>query len=710
MSHRPRTTLSMALAVLVALVAGPTVAPPAAHAEPPRYKCTIVPGTFVANGVNKHGEVVGMMAFEAPQPSQAFHYKAGRLIAFGQAGHSTWAYAISDAGHIAGVDVDEVDGVGRAMMADRAGNVTVMDVGDAIGSEALAINDAMQAVGYIEGGDGWNRAAMWDAGAFRDISGGHDWNSYAFGINNLGEIVGRDDALGWRAAYFDPDPSDMGAPGLFSAALGISDSGYVAGTAAEGPSSFAWVYDGSSFQIIATGPRGSAGANDVNNLGQVVGKANGEAFLWDQGTHHPLASLIDEGACTPTEARSINDCGVIVGRAAEGAFMMVPIDGTDHADTDGDGLKDRWERCGLDLDADGAPEFVPPDADPNHADLYLELDHVAVAPLQPEVQGALVNAFAQVPVADLPSPNPDGKPGITLHFLIDDTNIPDEEEDHTIGDCVSIGTTCSYNLPGFFDATKEVFFGTEAERNDPDPEKISEAKRQVYHYVLMVPGLYATRADPSRHYISGVSECHGNDFIIGTKAFSAPAGSWQEQAGSLMHELGHNLGLRHGGDDDMNYKANYFSVMNYTWQIPRPGMSLEWRLDYSRSDSNPTVFETILDERLGLAGITRDGVSVPVYIALDGDPSRKTLAWTDVPDVDFNGNGVIDTVNVDVDINNVDPDFVPSPQGRHTDYDDWANILLNFRTSPSFPEGVHFVCSGVGDPALSSSLIQRWLR
>jgi hypothetical protein len=32
-----------------------------------------------------------------------------------------------------------------------------------------------------------------------------------------------------------------------------------------------------------------------------------------------------------------------------------------------------------------------------------------------------------------------------------------------------------------------------------------------------------------------------------------------------MHELGHNLGLRHGGDEDRNCKPNYFSLMNYAY-------------------------------------------------------------------------------------------------------------------------------------------------
>ena len=36
--------------------------------------------------------------------------------------------------------------------------------------------------------------------------------------------------------------------------------------------------------------------------------------------------------------------------------------------------------------------------------------------------------------------------------------------------------------------------------------------------------------------------------------------------GTFMHELGHNLGLRHGGLDELRYKPNLLSVMNYAFQ------------------------------------------------------------------------------------------------------------------------------------------------
>ena len=40
-----------------------------------------------------------------------------------------------------------------------------------------------------------------------------------------------------------------------------------------------------------------------------------------------------------------------------------------------------------------------------------------------------------------------------------------------------------------------------------------------------------------------------------------------------MHELGHNLGLRHGGDDNVHRKPNYLSVMNYSFQTT--GMTID---------------------------------------------------------------------------------------------------------------------------------------
>lgn len=681
---RPSRSIPTGLA-LVCLMAT------ASTATPPQYKCVILPGTYEANAVNNFGEVVGRTAPD--ETGQAFYSSAGVVSPFGAASWSAMASGISDSGWVAGVV--EVLGIGRAMMSMRGENLFPMGDGGATWATAYGINNDAQVVGMVEGLDSWwNHAARWDNGSFVDIAGGSGENTIAYDINSLGVVVG---ARNNKAAIFDPTPVLMNAPGTYNHARSISDGGYIAGTSTyPGTRAEAWVYDGSTFQVVASGPVGQAYAWDVNDFGQVVGTANNEAFLWDEGVYYSLSSLISSGAGTPYEARSINNCGVIVGVAEEGAFILVPID--DLTDTDGDGLTDRWETCGMDLDEDGTAEFLLPDADPLHKDIYVEIDHVAATPLHPEVVPELVKAFASVPASVLP--NPDGSGGINLHLLVDEGDIG------LAGD-LFIGAA-PFEFPPIFDEIKADRFGTSSERQDDDADRILAARRYVYHYGLVLEGVQAEFEDGSIDHVSGIAECFGNDFIMATRAFRFPPGLWQDQAGTLMHELGHNLGLLHGGDDSINNKTNYFSVMNYTWQIPHPGMTLDWRLDYSRSDTNPVVREALLVEAEGLAGVMRDGESVPVFVALNGDPARVTLQFTNSGPINFDGVGDPDAPPFTVeDINHIDPTVLSSVIESHRDFKDWPALQLDFRNSPSFADGVHTLCPGGGDLELSHSLIER---
>src|SRR5262249_23260172 len=72
---------------------------------------------------------------------------------------------------------------------------------------------------------------------------------------------------------------------------------------------------------------------------------------------------------------------------------------------------------------------------------------------------------------------------------------------------------------------------------------------------------------------SGVADTYSSDFMVtlGLWPSDDPAanmtGTDQQQAGTLMHEWGHNLGLFHGGPTRTpNCKPNYQSVMNYLYQ------------------------------------------------------------------------------------------------------------------------------------------------
>ncbi len=64
----------------------------------------------------------------------------------------------------------------------------------------------------------------------------------------------------------------------------------------------------------------------------------------------------------------------------------------------------------------------------------------------------------------------------------------------------------------------------------------------------------------------------GNDFIVSTGAMGVLQGVPPNQcmeAETASHELGHTLGLRHGGNDQNAFKSGpiYQSVMSYTWQL-----------------------------------------------------------------------------------------------------------------------------------------------
>lgn len=74
---------------------------------------------------------------------------------------------------------------------------------------------------------------------------------------------------------------------------------------------------------------------------------------------------------------------------------------------------------------------------------------------------------------------------------------------------------------------------------------------------------------------------------------------------TILHELGHNLGLRHGGASDCNYKPNYNSVMNY--MFARFGVDADCDSDPDgitdlSSGTNVDIDETNVDEGTGVCG------------------------------------------------------------------------------------------------------------
>ena len=103
-----------------------------------------------------------------------------------------------------------------------------------------------------------------------------------------------------------------------------------------------------------------------------------------------------------------------------------------------------------------------------------------------------------------------------------------------------------------------------------------------------------------------------------------------------MHELGHNLNLRHGGNVDENCKSNYLSVMNYMFQFPN--YVSDRHLDYSRSQLN-TINENSLDEPTGISPAS-DAPGQMSNWGLNGVPRGPTRPITlPLIPIDWSKNG-----------------------------------------------------------------------
>jgi hypothetical protein len=294
-------------------------------------------------------------------------------------------------------------------------------------------------------------------------------------------------------------------------------------------------------------------------------------------------------------------------------------------DRDGDGLPDRWEREGVTIDGGAGPRFIDlpaMGADPARPDLFLQIDAMADAEHDQrpsaEAIALVVEAFANAPYV-----SPTGATGIALHV--------DAGPDSALADGgvtwgrlsrarrlrwqKNLGTAAS----GSYD-----WAAFDAIRNAPGG--FTETGREpVFHYAIF--GAFHDLHDMHGWGASGNSRgIGGTDLLVTLGNFTDGVGTPREQAGTLMHELGHNLGLRHGGCDDANSKPGYASVMNYAYQMDGvPRGALRGVIDFSRG-LEPVLDGGLLAEQPGLLTASHRETPARAVACVASGPARAGLA------------------------------------------------------------------------------------
>lgn len=383
--------------------------------------------------------------------------------------------------------------------------------------------------------------------------------------------------------------------------------------------------------VAKAGPDlGALGGSTVTLQGQGVdGDGDPLQYTWTQVSGPPVALsdptlatpalVVPEGLTEPLVfALTVSDGFAtseidwvtvrrLTGLDSDGDLLEDDIElglGTDpHApDTDHDGIPDGWEVLGHE-----GVDYPGLGCDPLHRDLLVELDvqeyekDSALHSARPSaaLESALIDFYA-----GLPLDNPDGVPGVALHLVVD--SLLDES------------FQCKVSGDDAFDDVGS------------PPNFLF---REAFHRVEVCLGGGA----------AGLAQIGGARFNMIVQELNADPSDDATEAAAFgyfavfLHEMGHNLGLRHGGSTDFNNKPTYPSLMNYAYNLGFGPQTLAGSIQRFSKGILPTIDECALVEQGVFAGIP------PASLEFLASYPGAGGGWTVEPDgsVDWNHDGVI---------------------------------------------------------------------
>ncbi|GAA1612289.1 hypothetical protein GCM10009789_78180 [Kribbella sancticallisti] len=326
--------------------------------------------------------------------------------------------------------------------------------------------------------------------------------------------------------------------------------------------------------------------------------------------------------------------GYSTGSGADSAAIWFSVTFGDSVDFDGDGLHDGIERSGIvsdkagtvpqhgnlrALDANDAAGTRPTvAASPCRPTILTEIDFMVGADghsHRPQ-QAAIDESTASFGAGDVPAKagcpyaGADAAGGVQLIMVVDDQ----------LAEIDKLAWAAGPTVAGVM-VTGQTLRAT----------RFDAALRPYYHYSLWnhrqpdnpptTPG-----GPPVLNGSSGLCcSDSGKDILVSLGGWAGNVGSVRDQSGTFVHELGHALGLGHGGGDVINCKPNYHSVMSYVYQTigvpdtsptaPAPTVDItndglvdgrdRTRLDLSR-EALDNLDEDALSETAGVGAATSD--------------------------------------------------------------------------------------------------------
>ncbi|HTX05796.1 MAG TPA: DUF3466 family protein [Steroidobacteraceae bacterium] len=328
-------------------------------------------GSVTANAVNDQGVVVGEQETSTSPRAWMYQQSSGALdeLVFEPSETGAAADGISNAGAIAGYEIDANAASLQAGFWTVAGGATLLTGQYQNFTQALAVNDSGAIVGiFAQSGTVSSQALIWSGpeSAESALPGLRcdyctQLMSTANAINDDGVIVGSSNssiysngqyvsggvyAVEWQSGVIASLGALQGAG--YSAAYAVNSGGDIVGSSRVGVSSgapsHAFLYRAGAMIDLGTleGDTDSS-AQSINDGGQIVGQSEdtsvndtSRAFLYENGRMYDLNSLVDPtdplaGSVTLEEAVSISSNGWIAVNGTDAgdpgwqrAFLLIP--------------------------------------------------------------------------------------------------------------------------------------------------------------------------------------------------------------------------------------------------------------------------------------------------------------------------------------------------------------------------------------------------